>query len=178
LLTFSSLNQRNRFPSRIDPPFESPRQLAFVAIAVWLIGVVAHPLALLVPLGIVLPRTPRTAWLRESPRVASSPRTLHVRSPGLALAAAHLRAFPDIGITVLDAFADGDKVVRRVSFTGSHRGAFLGIAPTGRQIQVEGTVILRITGGKIAEEWMTENLLGLLQQLGAVPNFELDASPV
>ena len=49
------------------------------------------------------------------------------------------------------------KVVRRVSFSGTHQGRFLGIAPTGRPIQVEGTVILRIVDGKISEEWVTEN---------------------
>ena len=63
-----------------------------------------------------------------------------------------------------------------MSFTGTHQAVFLGVPPTGRQIRVEGTVILRITGGKIAEEWVTENLLGLLQQLGAIPSFELDAA--
>ena len=80
-------------------------------------------------------------------------------------------------ITVHDALADGDKVVRRVTFSGTHQGTFLGIAPTGRPIEVEATVILRIEGGRIAEEWVTENLLGLLQQLGAVPSFQLDAAP-
>jgi steroid delta-isomerase-like uncharacterized protein len=93
------------------------------------------------------------------------------------IAGAYLRAFPDIGITIHDALADGDKVVRRVSFTGTHHGVFLGVPPTGRPIRAEGTVILRIAGGKIAEEWVTENLLGLLQQLGAIPSFQLDAVP-
>ena len=94
------------------------------------------------------------------------------------IAGAYLRAFPDLAITIHDAVADGEKVVRRVSFTGTQQGVFLGVPPTGRQIRVEGTVILRITGGKIAEEWVTENLLGLLQQLGAIPSFELDAAAV
>lgn len=94
------------------------------------------------------------------------------------VAGAYLRAFPDLAITVHDALGDGDKIVRRVTFTGTHQGVFLGVPPTGRQIRVEGTVILRITGGKIAEEWVTENLLGLLQQLGAIPSFELNAAAV
>jgi steroid delta-isomerase-like uncharacterized protein len=93
------------------------------------------------------------------------------------IAGAYLRAFPDIHITVHDALADGDKVVRRVTFSGTHKGTFLGIAPTGRPIEVEGTVILRIECGRIAEEWVTENRLGLFQQLGAVPSFQLDAAP-
>ena len=68
------------------------------------------------------------------------------------------------------------KVVRRVSFTGTRRGPFLGIAATGRRVRGEGTVIMRIAGGKTAEEWEMSNLLGLLQQLGAVPSFRLDAA--
>jgi predicted ester cyclase len=94
------------------------------------------------------------------------------------IAGAYLRAFPDLTITVHDAFGDADRLVRRVSFTGTHRGVFLGVSPTGRQIQVEATVILRMTGGRIVEEWATENLLGLLQQLGAVRTFQLDAAAV
>jgi len=93
------------------------------------------------------------------------------------VAGAYLRAFPDLHISVHDALADGDKVVRRVSFSGTHQGTFLGVAPTGRPIQVDGLVILRIEGGRILEEWNTENLLGLLQQLGAVPSLHLDAVP-
>ena len=92
------------------------------------------------------------------------------------IAGAYLRAFPDLAMAVHDALGDGDRVMRRVSFTGTHQGVFLGVLPTGRQIRVDGTVILRITDGKIAEEWVTENLLGLLQQLGAIPSFELDAA--
>ena len=93
------------------------------------------------------------------------------------LAGAYVRAFPDMQIRVEDAVAEGDRVVRRVSWTGTHQGSFLGIAPTGRRVRGEGTVIMRIAGDKIAEEWEMSNLLGLLQQLGAVPNFSLDAVP-
>jgi steroid delta-isomerase-like uncharacterized protein len=92
------------------------------------------------------------------------------------LAGAYVRAFPDMQITVEDALADGDRVVRRVSWTGTHQGLFLGIAPTGRRVRGEGTVILRIADGTIAEEWECSNLLGLLQQLGAVPSFSLDSA--
>jgi steroid delta-isomerase-like uncharacterized protein len=93
------------------------------------------------------------------------------------LAGAYLQAFPDMQIRVEDALADGDRVVRRVTWTGTHRGRFLGIAPTGRPVRGEGTVIMRIADGKIAEEWEMSNLLGLLQQLGAVPKFSLEAAP-
>ena len=93
------------------------------------------------------------------------------------LAGAYLRAFPDLQIRVEDALTDGDRVVRRVSWTGTHQGPFLGVAPTGRDVRGEGIVIMRIANGKIAEEWEMSNLLGLLQQLGAVPHFSLDMAP-
>jgi steroid delta-isomerase-like uncharacterized protein len=91
------------------------------------------------------------------------------------LAGAVIRAFPDLQISVEDALADGDRVVRRVTWTGTHTGSYLGIAPTGRSVRAEATVIMRIVGGKIAEEWEITNVLGLLQQLGAVPAFSIDA---
>lgn len=58
--------------------------------------------------------------------------------------------------------ADGDRVIRRVSWTGTCLVAPLGVPATGRQ----GLGIMRIADGKIAEEWELSNLLGLLQQLG------------
>ena len=93
------------------------------------------------------------------------------------LAGAYLRAFPDMQIRVEDALADGDRIVRRVSWTGTHQGPFLGVAPTGWRVRGEGIVIMRIADSKIAEEWEVSNLLGLLQQLGAVPPFSLEAAP-
>jgi steroid delta-isomerase-like uncharacterized protein len=90
------------------------------------------------------------------------------------LAGVYLRAFPDMQVTVEDALAERDRVVRRVSWTGTHLGPFLSIAPTGRWVRAEGTVIMRIADGKIAEEWEVSNLLGLLQQIGAVPSFSIE----
>jgi steroid delta-isomerase-like uncharacterized protein len=87
------------------------------------------------------------------------------------LAGEYLTGFPDMEITVEDALEIGDRVVRRISFTGTHRGPFLGVPPTGRRVVGRATVILRIRDGKIAEEWEMSDLLGLLQQLGAVPAF-------
>ena len=79
--------------------------------------------------------------------------------------------------SVDDALADGDKVVRRVSWTATHTGTFLGIPPSGRRVTCRETIILRIAQGKIAEEWNAADLLGLLQQLGAVRPFSLAGAP-
>jgi steroid delta-isomerase-like uncharacterized protein len=92
------------------------------------------------------------------------------------VAAAWLTAFPDMEIAVEEALAVGDRLVRRVRWTATHRGTFLGIPATGRRVTVQEMIMLRVAAGKIAEEWEMADLLGLLQQLGAVPPFRLDAT--
>jgi len=78
-------------------------------------------------------------------------------------------AFPDLRITAEDMVAEGDKVVCRGTFSGTHKGEFTGIAPTGKQITVGIIEILRIAGGKMVEHWNVVDSLGMMQQLGAVP---------
>ena len=79
-------------------------------------------------------------------------------------------AFPDMNPTVEDVLAEGDKVVTRWAMRGTHQGEIEEFGPpTGRQIEVEGTTIHRIEGGKIVEEWNRYDNLSLLQQLGLVP---------
>jgi predicted ester cyclase len=81
----------------------------------------------------------------------------------------YLNAFPDVQATVEDLMADGDKVVARVSYRGTHRGAFRGIAPTGKQIAVMGINIFRIANGKLVEHWGLTDRLAVLNQVGVVP---------
>jgi steroid delta-isomerase-like uncharacterized protein len=78
-------------------------------------------------------------------------------------------AFPDLKLMVEDQIAEGDKVVTRWSATGTHQGELLGIPPTGKQTTATGITIDRIQGGKIVETWTHWDNLGLLQQLGVVP---------
>jgi steroid delta-isomerase-like uncharacterized protein len=78
-------------------------------------------------------------------------------------------AFPDLQATVEDIIAEGDKVVARSTARGTHRGEFLGLAPTGRQITVSSIDIARLANGKQVEHWGQFDTLGLMQQLGAVP---------
>ena len=85
------------------------------------------------------------------------------------MAAVFNTAFPDCRVTVEDVIAEGDKVVARWRLAGTHKGEFLGVPPTGRQANLTGIAIFRITGGKIAEQWENHDDLGLMQQLGAVP---------
>src|SRR3954452_4558605 len=78
-----------------------------------------------------------------------------------------LDASPDMLITVEDDIAEQDKVVTRWTAHATHQGEFQGIPPTGKQ--VTGITIHRLDDGKIVEEWENPDLLGLMQQLGAIP---------
>ena len=80
-----------------------------------------------------------------------------------------LKAFPDHHITLEDIIAEGDKVVMRLTVTGTHTGGdYMGIAPTGRQFKMSAIIISRLVNGKIVEQWENADLLGQLQQLGAI----------
>jgi steroid delta-isomerase-like uncharacterized protein len=83
------------------------------------------------------------------------------------------RAFPDLRGIVEDQIAEGDKAMGRVRCTGTHDGQFAGLAPTGKQATFELIDINRFDGsGKVVEHWSLVDMLGLLQQLGAVPAFQ------
>lgn len=78
-------------------------------------------------------------------------------------------AFPDRQTTVEDVIADGDKVVVRTTFSGTHQGEMEGIPATGRSISQPAITIFRLTNGKIAEGWYAADNLSMMQQLGAIP---------
>jgi predicted ester cyclase len=80
-----------------------------------------------------------------------------------------LSAFPDIQVTVHEEFEKGDRVFTYFSWTATHKGVFNGIAPTGKQVKVEGMDIWRVEGGKIRENWVVMDVMGLMIQLGVVP---------
>lgn len=78
------------------------------------------------------------------------------------------QAFPDLAYTVEDQIAEGDVVVTRFSARGTHRGSFLGVAPTGRVVTYSGFDMNRVRDGRIVESWVNYDALALLQQLGIV----------
>lgn len=77
--------------------------------------------------------------------------------------------FPDVQFTVEDIFAEGDKVATRWKAVGTHKGPLMGMDPTGKQVTVTGVSISRIADGVIAEEWVYRDSIGMLRQLGVVP---------
>lgn len=80
------------------------------------------------------------------------------------------RGFSDLHFTLEDFVAQGEKVVARWTFRGTHDGDFMGIAPTGKQAQVAGVAVYRIADGKIEEVWLSWDVFGLLKQLDALPS--------
>jgi steroid delta-isomerase-like uncharacterized protein len=79
-------------------------------------------------------------------------------------------AFPDAGYSIDDIVAEADKTSTRYTVRGTHKGAFMGIPPTGKQIAVKGVNIYRFEEGKLAESWDFPDNLGMMAQLGVVPN--------
>lgn len=78
-------------------------------------------------------------------------------------------AFPDLKITIDDIIAEGDKVVVRSTWRGTHKGEFMGIPPTGKRVSVGVFDIVRIAGGKAVEHWGQMDNMGMMQQLGVIP---------
>ncbi len=79
---------------------------------------------------------------------------------------ATLAAFPDLQYHVEDLIAEGDKVVQRFTLHCTHKGEFMGLPPTGREITLDGISIFRLEGGKIVEHWAVQDGLALMIQLG------------
>jgi steroid delta-isomerase-like uncharacterized protein len=78
-------------------------------------------------------------------------------------------AFPDMHWTVQEQITEGDKVLSRFEWTGTHRGTFLGVPATDQPVTVWGMVIDRFEGGKIKSTRIIMDTLGLMIQLGVVP---------
>jgi steroid delta-isomerase-like uncharacterized protein len=104
---------------------------------------------------------------------------VHTSSPGSSIQGSdgaqqffsELRnAFPDIRFTITDQVAEGNKVVTCWTAEGTHKGNFKGIKPTGKRFRITAIDIDRFQNGVVAECWSNMDELGLLQQLGVIPN--------
>ena len=94
-----------------------------------------------------------------------------VRGPdGLAqMVDAYRSAFANLSVTVEHQFAEGDYVATRTTIRGRHDGELMGTPPSGRDVEFAGLTISRCRDGKIAEEWELIDTVGLLRQIGALP---------
>ena len=79
-----------------------------------------------------------------------------------------LTAFPDWHETIEDIIAEGDKVWVWLSYTGTHKGDFMGLPPTGKKITSQAVDIYRIIDGKLAEYWNVTDNLNIFKQIGAI----------
>jgi len=78
-------------------------------------------------------------------------------------------SFPDIHVTIEDMIAEGDKIVARLTFRGTHDGVFQGIPPTGKEVSWSGIWIYRVANGLFTERWHNYDMQGLLEQINAGP---------
>jgi steroid delta-isomerase-like uncharacterized protein len=103
-------------------------------------------------------------------RVPGRPEPLQGPSGYLALIGMMRGGFPDIQWTLEETIAEGDKIAARFTMRGTHQGTFLGVPPTGRKIEVKAMNFYRLSGGQFVEEHGQPDLLGVLQQIGAMPS--------
>ena len=80
-----------------------------------------------------------------------------------------LNAFPDSRFTIDDMIAEGDRVVTKKTFTGTHTADFAGIAATGNTVTLQYVDIMRVRDGRIVEHWLSMDQLSFMQQLGVIP---------
>jgi steroid delta-isomerase-like uncharacterized protein len=78
--------------------------------------------------------------------------------------------FSDFKVVVDDVVAEGDKVAVRLTFSGTQKGAFHGVPATGKSFSISAMAFARLADGKIAEWWENADVLGLMQQIGAMPS--------
>ncbi len=100
----------------------------------------------------------------------SAPPGIPADREGIKILTAMFRgAFPDSHFTIEDMVAEGDKVVTRKTFHGTHEGEFMGIPPSGRSVSMGLIDIVRISEGRVVEHWSEGDSLGMMQQLGVIP---------
>lgn len=109
-------------------------------------------------------RDPASAWVGTGPAGIKD------------LIGAYHRGVRDARWDIHTAAVSGDTVVMRWTGSGTHTGELLGIAPTGRKVRVDGIWMLRVAGGRIVESWNCWDTLGMLQQLGVVPQLGAKAA--
>ncbi len=75
----------------------------------------------------------------------------------------------DLKVEVEDSLCMGERVAMRFRISGTHSGMLMGIAPSGNKVSISATGIFRVVDGKVTDNWVNFDALGLLQQLGALP---------
>ncbi len=79
-------------------------------------------------------------------------------------------AFPDFKVLEFEMLTEGDQIADRIVWTATHTGELMGIPPTGKTVTVQEMHISRFANGKIVERWGSWDQMGLMQQLGVIPD--------
>ncbi len=91
------------------------------------------------------------------------------REGGKQLHKMFFAALPDLQVTIHDQAAEGDRVWTRKTFSGTHHGELFGVPATGKHVSWDIIDIMTIKDGQITEHWVVADVMGLMQQLGTVP---------
>jgi steroid delta-isomerase-like uncharacterized protein len=113
----------------------------------------------------VLPDLVAEDFVEQNPPLGQGPGREGLRQ----FLAQMFEAFPDLRWRVEEMVAEGDRVAAWSTWEGTHRGTFLGVPPTGRSVSVEAWTIDHVRDGKVAESRIIMDVMGLMQQLGAIP---------
>ena len=90
------------------------------------------------------------------------------KAGGKLFLSAFIDAFPDSYVTIEDMIAEGDRVVTKKTFNGTHTGELNGIPPTGNRVSIQYVDIMRVRDGQIIEHWLSMDQLSFMQQLGVM----------
>jgi steroid delta-isomerase-like uncharacterized protein len=83
-------------------------------------------------------------------------------------------AFPDLKVAIEDLVGEGDKVCARLTTSGTHKGVFFDIPPTGKTISMKGMTMIHFIDGRMVASWVLNDVMGLMNQLGAGSKNKLD----
>lgn len=104
-----------------------------------------------------------------APDYVVHPAEIHGPDGLQAMAEGYHAALGDLRVTIDQQFAQGEYVATRFTIRGRHHGELMGAAPTGTDVAFTGITISRCEGGRIAEEWEIVDTVGLLRQIGVLP---------
>ncbi len=99
----------------------------------------------------------------------SSPTPVAGRAAVTGFLAAFRAGFPDMNMQVESAFGENEQIAVRWKMNGTHTAELFGIPPTGKNVTVKGISVLRMANSKVVEDWVSEDSLGLMTQLGLIP---------
>jgi steroid delta-isomerase-like uncharacterized protein len=100
----------------------------------------------------------------------ASPVPINGREAVVGMLAGFRAGFPDLHLEVEDVIGEGDKAAVRWRATGTHTAELFGMPATGKAMNVAGISVVKVAGGQIVEDWVAEDTMGMMKQLGVIPS--------